>query len=347
MNMTRRGFGVLAAAALSSPGLAAAASKRPAPSLIKPPRLRPGDLVGLVAPGGYANDRIVDKSVRNIEALGLRVKVGTYIRAVHGNYAGSVQQRLADLHAMYADPEVRMIWPVRGGSGCISLLNGLDYALIRRNPKILLGYSDITALHLAIHRRAGLVGFHGPVASSTLADYSREHMLAVLCEPRANYTIPMAPENAVKAQTAPQFAIRTLTQGVATGPLMGGNLSLLAALCGTPYAPDFRDGLLFVEEVDEAPYRIDRWMTQLDLAFGLHNAAGVMVGVCEDCAPKPGERGLDLIETLDQHLKPLTVPAVSGYSIGHIRHQFTLPVGVRARLDTAAQTVTLLEPAVL
>ena len=346
MNMTRRGFGVLAAAAFSTPGLAGAASKRPAPGLIKPPRLRPGDLVGLVAPGGYASDRIIDKSVRNIEALGLRVKVGTYIRAVHGNYAGSVQQRLADLHAMYADPEVRMIWPVRGGSGCISLLNGLDYALIRRNPKILLGYSDITALHLAIHKRAGLVGFHGPVASSTLADYSREHMLAVLCEPRSTYTIPMAPENAVKAQTAPQFAIRTLTQGVATGPLIGGNLSLLAALCGTPYAPDFRDGLLFVEEVDEAPYRIDRWMTQLDLAFGLKEAAGVMVGVCEDCVPKPGERGLDLDETLDQHLKPLTVPAVSGYSIGHIRHQFTLPVGVKARLDTASQTVTLLEPAV-
>lgn len=347
MHMTRRGFGVLAAAALSTPGLAAAAAKRPAPGLIKPPRLRPGDLVGLVAPGGYASDRIIDKSVRNIEALGLRVKVGTYIRAVHGNYAGSVQQRLADLHAMYADPEVRMIWPVRGGSGCISLLSGLDYALIRRNPKILLGYSDITALHLAIHNRAGVVGFHGPVASSTLADYSREHMLAVLCEPRASYTIPMAPENAVKAQSAPQFAIRTLTQGVATGPLMGGNLSLLAALCGTPYAPDFRDGLLFVEEVDEAPYRIDRWMTQLDLAFGLNKAAGVIVGVCEDCVPKPGERGLDLDETLDQHLKPLTVPAVSGYSIGHIRHQFTIPVGVQARLDTASQTVTLLEPAVL
>ena len=168
--MTRRGFGALAAAALSTPGLAAAASKRTAQRLINPPRLRPGDLVGLIAPGGYASDRVIEKSVRNIEALGLRVKVGAYLRALHGNYAGSVQQRLADLHAMYADPEVKMIWPVRGGSGCISLLAGLDYALIRRNPKILLGYSDITALHLAIHKRAGLVGFHGPVASSTLAD---------------------------------------------------------------------------------------------------------------------------------------------------------------------------------
>ena len=344
--MTRRGFGALAAAALSTPSLAAAASRGGAPRLIKPPRLRPGDLVGLVAPGGVANDRIIEKSVRNIEALGLRVKVGAYLRAVHGNYAGSVQQRLADLHAMYADPDVKMIWPVRGGSGCITLLSSLDYGLIRRNPKILLGYSDITALHLAIHARTGLVGFHGPVASSTLADYSREHMLAVLCEPRATYTIPMAPENAVKAATEPQFGIRTFTQGVATGPLIGGNLSLLAALCGTPYAADFRGGLLFIEEVGEAPYRLDRMLMQLDLALGFRNAAGVIVGVCEDCKPEAGERGLNLDETLDEHLKPLVIPAVTGYSVGHIRHQFTAPVGVRARLDTAAQTVTLLEPAV-
>lgn len=272
--------------------------------------------------------------------------MGTYLRAVHGNYAGAVQQRLADLHAMFADPEVKMIWPVRGGSGCISLLSGLDYPLIRRSPKILLGYSDITALHLAIHNKTGLVSFHGPVASSTLADYPREHMLAVLCDPRATYTIPMAPENVLKAQTAPHFGIRTLTSGVASGPLLGGNLSIVAALCGTPYAADFRGGLLFLEEVDEAPYRLDRWMTQLDLSFGFASAAGVMVGVCEDCAPEEGKRSLSLDETFDQHLKPLTVPAVTGYSIGHIRHQFTVPMGIQARLDTAAQTVTLLEPAV-
>ncbi len=329
---------------MSAPALAA--SQHKSKRLIKPPRLRPGDLVGLIAPGGYASDSTIEKSVRNIEALGLRVKVGAYIRAVHGNYAGSVQQRVADLHAMFADPEVKMIWPVRGGSGCISLLSSLDYDLIRRHPKILLGYSDITALHLAIHNKTGLVSFHGPVASSTLADYPREHMMAVLTDPRATYTIPMASENALKAQTMPQFGIRTLTSGTATGRLLGGNLSIVAALCGTPYAADFRSGLLFLEEVDEAPYRLDRWMTQLDLATGLANAAGVMVGVCEDCAPEEGKRSLSLDQAFDQHLKPLTIPAVTGYSIGHIRHQFTVPVGVRATLDTARQTVTLLEPAV-
>lgn len=346
MNISRRGFGASVAAAMSAPGLAAAAPARAARRLIKPPRLRPGDLVGLIAPGGFASERLVEKAVRNIEALGLRVKVGTYINAVHGNYAGSSQQRLADLHAMFADPEVKMIWPIRGGSGCITLLSQLDYGLIRRNPKILLGYSDITALHLAIHTKTGLVTFHGPVASSTLADYSREHMMAVLTDPRATYTIPMAPENALKAASAPHFGIRTLTAGTATGPLLGGNLSIVAALCGTPYAADFRGGLLFLEEVDEAPYRLDRWMTQLDLSFGFAKAAGIMVGICEDCAPEEGRRSMSLDETFDQHLKPLTIPAVTGYSIGHIRHQFTVPVGVRAMLDTGRQTVTLLEPAV-
>jgi len=171
-------------------------------------------------------------------------------------------------------------------------------------------------------------------------------MMAVLTDPRASYTIPMAPENAVKAQTMPQFGIRTITAGTATGPLLGGNLSIVAALAGTPYAADFRDSLLFLEEVDEAPYRLDRWLTQLDLSTGFANAAGIIMGVCEDCAPEPGRRSLSLDQTFDQHLQPLRIPAVTGYSIGHIRHQFTVPMGVRARLDTAAQTVTLLEPAV-
>ena len=352
MTLSRRGFGALTAAGIAAgfSGLAFGAprrpSSRPMKPLIKPPRLRQGDLVGLVAPGGYTTERSIEKAVRNIEALGLRVKVGTYLRAVHGNYAGSVQQRLADLHAMFADPEVKMIWPIRGGSGCISLLSGLDYGLIRRNPKILIGYSDITALHLAIYNKVGLVTFHGPVASSTMADYSREHMMAVLTDPRPSYTIPMSLENAAKAQAEPQFGIRTVTAGVATGALMGGNLSMVAALAGTPYAADFRNCLLFLEEINEAPYRIDRWMTQLDLSIGFARAAGVMVGVCENCGPEHEERSLTLDQTLDIHLRPLVIPAVSGYSIGHIRHQFTLPMGIKATLDTERQTVTLLEAAV-
>jgi muramoyltetrapeptide carboxypeptidase len=314
--------------------------------LIKPPRLARGDVVGLVAPGGYTTDAAIEQAVRHVEALGLRVKQGAWLREVWGNYGGTVAARIADLHAMFRDPEVKAIWAIRGGSGCISLLRHLDYRLIRTHPKILLGYSDITALHLAIHRHAGLVTFHGPVASSTPSDYSTQHLLAVLMEPRDSYTIPMAVENDRRALDEPWYATRTVHGGVAEGPLIGGNLSLVSALAGTPYAADFTGSLLFIEEVNEEPYRIDRWLTQLDLAVGLDKAAGVMIGICENCGPQGDGPSLTLDETLDVHLRPLRVPAVTGYSFGHIRHQFTLPVGVRARLDTEARTVTLLEPGV-
>ena len=352
MNINRRGFGALAAAAFSviAPGAAAAARppvSNPMPKLIKPARLRPGDTVGLIAPGGYTSERAIDKALRNIESLGLKVRQGRYLREVFGNYAGSVEQRVADLHAMFLDPEVGMIWPIRGGSGCISLLAHLDYALIRRHPKILIGYSDITALHLALHRHAGLVTFHGPVASSTLTDYSREHMMAVLADPRPQYMIPMSDENAKQALSQPHFGIHTHTHGVASGTLMGGNLSMVAALAGTPYAADIAGSILFLEEVNEAPYRIDRWMTQLDLAGGFRNAAALVVGICENCGPEHEDVSLTLERTLGLHLHPLTIPAVTGYSIGHIRNQCTLPIGVRARIDTHAQTIELLEAAVV
>lgn len=352
MSISRRAFSsLLAAAALLPAATLAAPRKRFLPrsrmsTLIKPPRLQPGDTVGLIAPGGYTTEKSIAKARSNIEALGLKVREGASLREVNGNYGGTVPQRLADLHAMFGDPEIKMIWPIRGGSGCISLLAHLDFKLIRANPKILLGYSDITALHLAIHKHAGLVTFHGPVASSTMTDYSIEHMVAVLSDPQPTYTIPMALENSRRALTQPHFAMRTVHGGVASGPLMGGNLSLVAALAGTPYALDFKDSILFLEEVNEAPYRIDRWMTQLDLSVGFPKAAGVMVGICEDCGPEHEDISLTLDETLDIHLQPLSVPAVTGYSIGHIRDQFTIPMGIRATLDTERQTVTLLEPAV-
>jgi muramoyltetrapeptide carboxypeptidase len=344
--LSRRRFNALLAASLALPAAAATDPMPSMPPLIKPPRLRKGDIIGLVAPGGYTSDDAIEKAVRHIEALGFRVKQGAWLREVWGNYGGTVAARIADLHAMFRDPDVKAIWAIRGGSGCISLLRHLDYGLIRRHPKILLGYSDITALHLAIRRQAGLVTFHGPVASSTPSAYSDQHMLAVLMDPRASYTIPMAAENALKALQEPQYGIRTVHGGVASGRLVGGNLSLVSALAGTPYAAEYRDSILFIEEVNEEPYRIDRWLTQLDLSLTLAGAAAVMIGICENCGPQGEGPSLTLDQTLGVHLQPLRVPAVSGYSFGHIRHQFTMPLGVRATLDTGAQTLTLLEPAV-
>ncbi|UGQ46492.1 S66 peptidase family protein [Massilia endophytica] len=340
------------AASLAAAALPAAAAPRrkksmhSSPALIKPPRLQAGDTVGLIAPAGHTDAPSIEKAVRNIEALGFKVKLGRNLEAVFGNYAGVWQQRLDDFHGMFADPEVKAIWAIRGGSGAMQLLPHLDYGLIRKNPKILVGYSDITALHLAIHRHVGLVTFHGPVAVSTPSDYSMTHLFNVLMRPEEGYVIPMALENSRKAEESPEYAMRTVVPGVATGRLMGGNLCLVSALAGTPYAADYRDCILFLEEVNEAPYRVDRMMMQLDMNRPFSQAAAVMLGIFEKCGPAEGDISLTLDETTDQHLRPLAIPAVTGYSFGHIRNQFTLPMGIRATLDTERQTLTLLETAV-
>jgi len=314
--------------------------------LLRPPRLESRALVGLVAPGGVLDDSIIETCVRNLESVGFSVRLGRNIRAARGGYAGTVAQRIDDLHAMFGDREVRAIWTARGGSGCTALLPYIDYAYIRRHPKILIGYSDITALHLALFRQAGLVSFHGPVAWSTFSSYSVEHMLAVLSSPQRDYPMRIADENREKGRTQPQFAARTIHGGVAEGRLIGGNLSMAAALAGTPFAADFRDRLLFLEDVGEPPYRIDRMLTQLDQSVGFARAAGILLGIFQKSAPPDRDPSVTLDEVLDDHFARLRVPAVYGWSFGHVPHQMTLPVGVRARMDTASATLTLLEPAV-
>lgn len=322
-------------------------------ALIKPPRLKSGDLVGLVSPGGVVDDVLIEKCVKNLEAFGMRVKVSANIRAARGGYAGTVEQRVNDLHAMFLDRDVKAIWPARGGSGSIQLLPRLDYSMIRNHPKILVGYSDITALLVAIYRHAGLVTFHGPVASSTFSDYSMAYLKAVLMEPQPRLEINMSAQDAQKAQNVekalqePQFARRVMREGVATGRLLGGNLSVLSALIGTPYAVELRDCLLFLEDIGEAPYRVDRMLTQLSQSGALKNISGAMLGVFQKSGATDGEASLTLAEVLDDHFAQLKTPAVYGVSFGHIAQQFTIPIGVSARLDTANATLTLLESAVL
>ena len=366
--MQRRDFGkwlALAAASASVPTLANAKSvgdasvrarafaPKPRRRLIKPAALKPGDLVGLIAPSGVMDDATIEKGVRNLQAMGLKVKISSNIRATRGGYAGTVSQRLSDLHGMFLDKEVKAIWAARGGSGCSALLPQIQYDLIRGNPKIFVGYSDITALHLAIYRHAGLVTFHGPVAPSTPTDYAVTQMQAVLMYPRPQIEIVMSIENERKAVAQPEFQLRTFRHGVAEGRLIGGNLSVLTALIGTPYAAEIENHLLFLEDVGEPPYRIDRMLTQLQQSVGkrgendgLKRAAGIMLGVFSRIRANDGDASLTLNEVLDDHFGALPIPAVAGFSFGHIPDQFTLPIGVKARLDTANQTLTLLEAAV-
>ena len=285
-------------------------------------------------------DEHIERAVRNIESLGLRVKTGDNIRLRRENYAGTPFQQVQDFHAMVRDREVKAIWCGRGGSGGSLMLPLLDYRLIRAHAKVIVGFSDFTAPLLAITRLARLVTFHGPVGISSFSEYSTQHLRAVLMEARGGHVIAPAAE----ARTEP--AAQTLVPGVATGPLMGGNLSVLAALVGTPYAARLRGSIAFLEDVDEAPYRINRMLTQLVQAGELGRAAGIMFGTCAHCVVADGGPSLTLEETLRDRLEPLKVPTAIGLSFGHVGQHFTIPLGVRARLDATARTVTLLEPAV-
>jgi muramoyltetrapeptide carboxypeptidase len=335
-----------AAATVALPAASQATASGSAPRLVKPPRLKPKALVGLIAPGGVVGDELIQKCVTNLESQGFTVKLGKHLRAEHGGYAGTVQDRLHDLHAMLSDREVAAIWTARGGSGCIHLLPHLDYGLARKRPKILIGTSDITALQLGFLRHAGVASFHGPTAGSTFTDFSVSNMLGVLMEPTPKRVLPMADENLARSAEMPQFRPRVFRHGTAEGRLVGGNLSLVAALVGTPYGIQDPSHLLFLEEIGEAPYRVDRLLTQLQLARVSTRARGVVMGVFQRCEPTDGEPSLTLAETLEERMAPLPVPSAYGYSFGHIADKLTLPLGIRARLDTEARTITLLEPAV-
>jgi muramoyltetrapeptide carboxypeptidase len=313
---------------------------------VKPRRLRDGDVVGLIAPSGVLDPAGVERRVRNLESLGFKVRLGRHLLASRGGYAGSAGQRVGDLHAMFRDPEVAGVWAARGGSGASALLPLIDYDLVRAHPKVLVGFSDITVLHLALYRHAGLVSFHGLTAGSTYAPFSVEHLRAVLMEPRAGHVLVDARENLARAGKDAQYAPKTWRGGVAEGRLVGGNLSNVAALMGTPYAPAGKGHVVFLEDVREAPYRVDRLLTQLHQAGLTAHAAGIILGVFDKCVPPDDEPSLTLAETLDDHFGNSPVPAGYGYSFGHIAPQFTIPVGIRARFDADARTITLLEPAV-
>lgn len=350
--MRRRQF--LAGATLGAAGMvaAAAAARGATPELparrasIRPPRLRPGDTIGLVDPAS-ATWEPVDVAIveESLAALGFRTRRGEHLLARRGYFAGTDEQRAADLNAMIRDPGVRAIHCIRGGWGSARLLPRLDFAAFARSPKILVGYSDITALLLAVHARTGVVTFHGPVGVSPWNPFNVGWFRRVLVEAEA-VTFENVKEVPEDALTQIEHRVQTITPGVARGPLLGGNLTVLTALLGSPYLPDWNGCILFLEDVQEAPYRVDRMLTQLRLAGVLERARAVIWGTCTKCNPGEGFGSLTITDVLDDHVKPLGVPAWQGAMIGHIDRQFLLPVGAEVEVDAAAGTIRLIEPAV-
>jgi muramoyltetrapeptide carboxypeptidase len=329
------------------PSLAGAVAAPASAPLLKPRVLRPGDTVGLVTPGTWVPDPDrVALARHTVEFLGLKWKQGRTVGRRESSLAAGVKERVADLHDMFQDPEVKAVFCVRGGYGASRLLDSIDYALLRRHPKLFIGYSDITALHLAIHQSAGLVTFHGPILLSSFPDYTLEHFRRAIFDARPLGKLTNPPEG---RPIRPRHPIRTLRGGKARGPLTGGNLSLICATMGTPWEiqPDGR--ILFLEDTDEQPYSMDRMLTHLRLAGKFRNIRGLVLGECEGCKARDFQPSTDspysLGEVLDGILGDLTVPVVSGLTIGHTDDQMTLPLGVSATLDANEGSLTIEESA--
>ena len=329
---------------LSLCGLSAIASVFPGstiatanpPSILKPPRLKVGDTVGLINPSSPIEQEDIDYARKELAALGLNVKLGTHLLDEYGYLAGQDADRAADVNAMFADRSVQALLTMRGGWGCSRILPLLNYDLIRSNPKIIMGYSDITSLLLAIYARSGIITFHGPVATSVWNPFSVNYVQRILFDAEP-----------VRMQNPPLNRPQTITGGQARGQLVGGNLSVLSAMVGSAYLPDWENKILFVEEIGEDIYRVDRMLTQLKLAGILDKISGFIFAECTRCEAGEGdEPSLTLTQVLSDWIRPLGIPAWYGSAIGHIRDKFTVPVGVEVEIDANQGIIQLLDPAV-
>ncbi|HKA37839.1 MAG TPA: LD-carboxypeptidase [Thermoanaerobaculia bacterium] len=338
------GAGVLAAGAAPRPTPSpAAAAGRP---MVKPRTLKPGDTVGLITPSSYVFDtwRIDLAAARMEAALGVKCRLGRYVKARHGYMAGTEKERLDDLHAMFSDSSVAGVFCLEGGYGTERLLPGIDYELLRRNPKALLGYSDITGLHLAITKKAGLVTFHGPVATGSMPAWSLASLKKALFSSDPIGDLSNPPED---DPNWPSFPLHAVAPGKARGATAGGNLTLVSTTMGTPWEIDAKGKILFLEDTGEAPYRVDRMLTQLKLAGKFDECAGVVWGTCTECTASKSsyEVNLSISDVLDEILGPLGKPVLAGLVFGHTREKATIPMGVEAELDAGAKRVAILEPA--
>ena len=313
----------------------------------KPARLTPGDYVGIVAPASPPLDpKDIDRSVALLEKLGFKPKLAANVRKRLGFLAGTDRDRAGDLMQMFQDATVRAIFCVRGGYGTGRLLSLLDYNIIRANPKIFLGFSDVTALHCALLKKANLISFHGPMLSSdlfekNLSTFTLQNLLKLVTEPTAAGTI---------CDGRASGKVSMVRKGKASGELVGGNLSVLATILGTPYQPSFKGKILFFEEINEAPYRIDRLLTHLLNAGVLTQVAGIAIGATNGCDEPKAKQKDQARQTVNNVLKDrlglLKIPVVAGLPFGHTKFNATLPQGARATLDGVRGDLIISEAAV-
>lgn len=295
----------------------------------RPPLLGPGARVALVAPAGPLDGAAdLERAIANAHSFGWEPDVAPHAMARAGYFAGTDAERLADINRAFADDRVDGVWCIRGGYGAMRLLDGIDYASLRRRPKALIGYSDITALHAALGQRCELVSFHGPTGRAELSDFSRDSLARAVVTGGDPCGLAAGAE--------------TLVPGTARGRLAGGNLALLASLCGTAYAPPLDGAILVLEDVNEAVYRIDRMLVQLRLAGLLARCAALVFGSFTNADEEEGTGGArTLAEVLREAAHEVGVPCIAGAPVGHIADQWTLPLGAVAELDASARTLHL------
>ena len=305
-------------------------------------RLKLGDTIGLIGPSGTVREAgAVDQAIAYMKELGFHVKVGESAHAKYGYLSGTDEMRARDINAMFADKEVDAIVCTRGGYGTMRMLDLLDYDVIRANPKVFVGFSDITALHIAFFEKCGLVTFHGPMATRWKPEFTD------------GFTQPGFYNAVMKAQplgvlvNAPDYHERkTVNSGCAEGLLVGGNLSLIAGTIGTPYEINTKDRILFIEEIGERTYCVDRMLTQLRLAGKFEDCAGVVFGDFNDCPVEYPEFGLTLEEVIRDVVSSCGKPIFTGLQAGHVSPKLTLPLGTRCRMDADRCTLEVLEAAV-
>ena len=296
---------------------------------MKPPRLRKGDTVGIIAPAGPVDPSELESAIGLLEAFGHRAISANRLYDRKEYLAGDDEVRLEALHDMFEDQEIKAILCARGGYGTLRILDRIDFKLIREHPKIIVGYSDITALLLSIYRHTGLVTFHGPVVREFLKND----------EKNLNATLEL-----VRGGTLPRLDLtdgNVLRQGKGIGILLGGNLSLITSLLGTTFLPSFKGAILFIEERDEPLYRIDRMLTHLRLSGVLDGIHGLVAGRFEACGDMDAIGGLLLDTVKDQD-----IPVMTGLPVGHGKENITLPLGLKVSIDTDQMALSLAEPCV-
>ncbi|MGZ4033455.1 MAG: S66 peptidase family protein [Bacteroidia bacterium] len=344
MKLNRRNFITTAGlASLSVPLFGASArdqnEKIQSPDVIKPPALKPGDTIAITSPAGAVwDDAQIEKFTSILQNFGFKTIAGQTLKVKTGYFAGTDIFRAKELNDFFLDKDVKGIFSMKGGWGCARILDKIDYKAIQNNPKILIGFSDITSLLIAITSKTGLVTFHGPVGNSGWNDFTSDYFTRLLIRKEAvAYAYPETDND----------AHYMINPGKAQGILIGGNLTVLAGIIGSDYLPSWENKILFLEETGEEPYRIDRMLTQLKLAGVLNKIKGFVFGKCVKCDAEEPEKAFTLKEVLEQHIKPLGIPAFYGSMIGHIENKYTLPLGINAEINSDSGTIKLLENAVV